>query len=101
MNTWLMIFGMAAITFSVRYFFLAKSIPFRVTPVMQRFLKFSAPAVLTALAVPILVFPEGELDVSFDNAFLLSGVFVCVLSLMRLGTLPTVVISMGFFLLIR
>ncbi|MDD1783199.1 AzlD domain-containing protein [Enterovibrio sp. ZSDZ35] len=101
MHNWLMIIGMAAITFSVRYFFLAKSIPFRVSPTLQRFLKFSAPAVLTALAVPILVFPDGHLDVSFDNAFLLAGSFVCLLSVIRLGTLPTVVISMGFFLLIQ
>ncbi|CZF81027.1 Branched-chain amino acid transport protein (AzlD) [Grimontia celer] len=101
MNTWLLIIGMACITFSVRYFFLAQSIPFRVTPVMQRILKYSAPAVLTALAVPILLFPQGNIDISIDNPFLLAGVFVCVLSLMRLSTLKTVVISMIFFWLIR
>ncbi|MEZ8143828.1 hypothetical protein A1OO_16915 [Enterovibrio norvegicus FF-33] len=101
MNTWLMILGMACITFSVRYFFLAKSIPFRVTPVMQRILKFSAPAVLTALAVPFLVFPQGELDISVQNPFLIAGIFVCALSLLRLGTLSTVLISMIFFWFIR
>lgn len=101
MNTWLLIIGMACITFSVRYFFLAQSIPFRVTPVMQRILKYSAPAVLTALVVPIVLFPQGNIDISLDNPFLLAGVFVCVLSFMRLSTLKTVVISMIFFWLIR
>ncbi|EOD80986.1 hypothetical protein D515_04965 [Grimontia indica] len=101
MNTWLLIIGMACITFSVRYFFLAQSIPFRVTPVMQRILKYSAPAVLTALVVPIVLFPQRNIDISLDNPFLLAGVFVCILSLMRLSTLKTVVISMIFFWLIR
>ncbi|MDD1795277.1 AzlD domain-containing protein [Enterovibrio makurazakiensis] len=101
MNTWSLIIGMACITFSVRYFFLSKSVPFRVTPVMQRILKYSAPAVLTSLAVPFLVFPQEELFVSYQNPFLIAGVFVCVLSLLRLNTLTTVVISMIFFWFIR
>ncbi|WP_028021776.1 AzlD domain-containing protein [Enterovibrio calviensis] len=101
MSTWSMIIGMACITFSVRYFFLSKSIPFRVTPVMQRILKYSAPAVLTAIAVPFLVFPQNDLDISFQNPFLIAGVFVCLLSLLRLNTLTTVVISMIFFWFIR
>ncbi|CZF80575.1 AzlD domain-containing protein [Grimontia marina] len=101
MNTWLIIIGMAGITFSVRYFFLAQSIPFRVTPVMQRILKYSAPAVLMALTVPILLFPQGSIDISLHNPFLLAGGFVCALSLLRLSTLKTVIISMIFFWLIR
>ncbi|MEI8612146.1 AzlD domain-containing protein [Enterovibrio sp. Hal110] len=101
MNTWIMILGMACITFSVRYVFLARSIPFQVTPTMQRILKFSAPAVLTALAVPILVFPHGDFFVSINNPYLLAGIFVCVLGFLRLGTLSMVLISMIFFWFIR
>ncbi|MBV7297309.1 AzlD domain-containing protein [Enterovibrio paralichthyis] len=101
MNTWILILGMAAITFSVRYFFLAKSVPFRVTPVMQRVLKYSTPAVLTALTVPILVFPTGEMMLDIDNPFLIAGIFACVLSLLCLHTLLTVIASMLFFLWIR
>lgn len=59
MMTWLAIVMMACVTFSVRYFFLAKSMPIRINDTMKRFLRFSAPAVLTALTIPIVLFPAG------------------------------------------
>lgn len=101
MMTWLMIIGMAAITFTVRYFFLADSVPFRVTPVMHRILKYSTPAVLTALTVPILLFPEGEMALNIDNPFLIAGAFACALALLRIHTLLVVIAAMLFFLWLK
>lgn len=101
MTLWLMILGMAAITFTVRYLFLANSVPFRVTPAMQRLLKYSTPTVLTALTIPILVFPAGTFTLNLSNPFLLAGIFACVLALLRLHTLLVVIASMLFFLWIR
>ncbi|MEH6816467.1 MAG: AzlD domain-containing protein, partial [Pseudoalteromonas distincta] len=45
---------MACITFFTRYLFLHRALPFKVGPKMQQFLSFSAPAVLTAIWVPIV-----------------------------------------------
>lgn len=97
MTTWLTIIAMALVTFSVRYIFLARSIPIRINDTMKRFLKFSAPAVLTALTIPIVFFPEGELHASPTNPFILGAIIAVGLSLTRLPTIWVLLISMASF----
>jgi branched-subunit amino acid transport protein len=97
MTIWLTIIAMALVTFSVRYVFLARSIPIRINDTMKRFLKFSAPAVLTALTVPIIFFPEGEVYLSTTNPFILGAIVAISLSLTRLPTIWVLLISMASF----
>ena len=97
MTTWLTIIAMALVTFSVRYIFLARSIPIRINDTMKRFLRFSAPAVLTALTIPIVFFPEGELHASPTNPFILGAIIAVGLSLTRLPTIWVLLMSMASF----
>ena len=97
MTTWVTIIAMALVTFSVRYIFLARSIPIRINDTMKRFLRFSAPAVLTALTIPIVFFPEGELHASPTNPFILGAIIAVGLSLTRLPTIWVLLMSMASF----
>ncbi|MEW6991080.1 AzlD domain-containing protein [Colwelliaceae bacterium 6441] len=64
---------MAVITFSTRYLFIHPKIPIRLNAKIVSFLSFSAPAVLTAIWVPIIFVREGELVLSFHNPYLIAG----------------------------
>ncbi|WP_025738813.1 AzlD domain-containing protein [Salinivibrio socompensis] len=101
MNYWVMIVAMALITFSVRYLLLARSVPVRIGPRLQRLLTYSAPAVLTALWVPIVFFPEDELSVTATNPYLLGALLAIGLACTRLSTLLVVGISIGFFVTLQ
>ncbi|OOE33217.1 MULTISPECIES: AzlD domain-containing protein [Salinivibrio] len=101
MSYWLIIVAMALITFSVRYLLLARSIPVRIGPRLQRLLTYSAPAVLTALWVPIVFFPEDKLAISTTNPYLLGALVAIGLACTRLSTLLVVGLSIGFFVALQ
>ena len=58
---------LAVITFTTRYLFLEGKLPLRLGPNVKQLLSFSAPAVLTAIFVPILFIHEQQLDISPTN----------------------------------
>ena len=74
MNEFWLILGMFVITFGIRFvmFAFAGKITFPVW--LQQSLKFVPPAVLTAIIVPSVVMPLGEIDVSFNNAYLIAAI---------------------------
>ncbi|MDK1288369.1 AzlD domain-containing protein [Pseudoalteromonas umbrosa] len=67
------IVALACVTFATRYLFLAKNLPFTIGPRFQRLLSFSAPCVLTAIWVPIVFMPNGELVTELNNPYLLGA----------------------------
>ena len=66
----IMILGMMAVTFSIRYVLLAFSGRFSLPESMERALNYVPPTVLTAIIVPSVLIQKGEWAVSFDNAYL-------------------------------
>jgi len=64
---------LALITFTTRYLFLEGKLPLRLGPNVKQFLSFSAPAVLTAIFVPILFVHDQQLDISLTNAYIWGG----------------------------
>ncbi|MGC9462312.1 AzlD domain-containing protein, partial [Vibrio genomosp. F10] len=50
----LSIFAMTAVVFLSRYLFLEPVLPLRLSYEVKRFLKFSSPAILTAILAPIM-----------------------------------------------
>jgi branched-subunit amino acid transport protein len=94
----LMIAGMTAVTFGVRYPVLALvskiSLP---RPVLDA-LKFIPPAVLTAIIVPAVFMPNGTLDVAYTNATLVAGVASALLAWRTKNLLLTIVMGMLIFL---
>ena len=92
---------MAAITFSSRYLFLHRSLPFRVGPKMQRFLSFSAPAVLTAIWVPIVLLPQGQWQLSYHNPYLVAAIIAIITAYKTHSIYATTFLSMAVFFILR
>lgn len=101
MNAWMMIFSVAAVVFASRFLLLEPWLPIKLSQNVQDILKFSAPAVLTAIATPIVLFREQEISIALSNHHLVASVVVVVLSLITRSTLLTVMSGMGTFLLLR
>ena len=94
----LMIVGMMAVTFGVRYPVLALVSRLSLPPAVLDALKFIPPAVLTAIVVPAVLMPEGLLNLRFDNAYLVAGVAAAVISWRTKNLLLTIVLGMAIFL---
>ncbi|WP_105265571.1 AzlD domain-containing protein [Pseudoalteromonas sp. T1lg76] len=92
---------MAAITFGSRYLFLHHALPFRVGAKMQRFLSFSAPAVLTAIWVPIVVLPGNQWQLSYQNPYLVAALVAIITAYKSHSIYATTLLSMAVFFALR
>ncbi|MFN8529528.1 MAG: AzlD domain-containing protein [Anaerolineae bacterium] len=101
MNEVLLVLGMALVTFAVRYpvMLLVGRLP--LPEGLFRALKFVPPAVLAAIIVPGMLMPEGTIDVSPTNAYLVAGIVAGVVAWRSKNVLITIVIGMALFLLLR
>ncbi len=101
MNEFWLILGMFIITFGIRFvmFAFAGKITFPVW--MQQSLKFVPPAVLTAIIVPAVVMPYGDMDISFTNVYLLAAIISVAISLVTKSLLKTIFFGMLVFLLLK
>ena len=101
MSEFWLILGMFVITFGIRFimFAFAGKITFPIW--IQQSLHFVPPAVLTAIIVPSVVMPSGEIDFSFDNVYLLAAVISIVISLVTKSLLKTIFFGMLVFLLLK
>ncbi|WP_298939861.1 AzlD domain-containing protein [uncultured Psychromonas sp.] len=101
MNEVWLILGMFAITFGIRFvmFAFAGKITFPIW--MQQSLKFVPPAVLTAIIVPAVVMPYGDIEISFTNVYLLAAIISVVISLVTKSLLKTIFFGMLVFLLLK
>ncbi|MBP8292947.1 MAG: AzlD domain-containing protein [Caldilineaceae bacterium] len=98
MNEFLLVAGMALVTFGVRWPVLTVvgRIPLP-QPVLDA-MKFIPPAVLTAIIAPAVLMPAGALDLSFGNAYLVAGVGSALIAWRTHNLLLTIVLGMAVFL---
>ncbi len=94
----LMVAGMMAVTFGVRYPVLALVSKLSLPPMVLDALKFIPPAVLTAIIVPAVLMPAGILDLGLDNAYLVAAVAASLISWRTNNLLLTIVLGMAIFL---
>jgi branched-subunit amino acid transport protein len=99
--TLLTILLLAVITFTTRYLFLHPSLPVKLGPKMINFLNFSAPAVLTAIWVPIIFVHDGALNISPLDPFVLSATLAVIISAKTKNIYWTVGVSLFVFALMR
>ncbi|MCK6579553.1 MAG: AzlD domain-containing protein [Anaerolineae bacterium] len=102
MNEWLLILGMMLVTFGVRYpvMLLVGKLP--MSDRVVRALRYVPPAVLAAIIVPSMLYPDGQtFDLSLQNSYLVAGVVGVILAWRTRNLLLTIVLGMGFFLLYR
>lgn len=99
--TLLTIFLMAAITFTTRYLFIHPRLPVRLGAKMAKLLSFSAPAVLTAIWVPIIFIQQGQLSVSLHNPYLIAATFAVIAAAKSKSIYLTMFIGLISFILSR
>lgn len=95
---------LACITFLSRYLLLSPKLPVRIGAKVTHFLSFSAPAVLTAIWVPIVFINDNKFNSSLTNPYLLAATVAVITAhksrsvYLTLGTSMTVFGLLRFFL---
>ncbi|WP_439135701.1 AzlD domain-containing protein [Pseudomaricurvus sp.] len=103
MMIWVMIGLMAAVTFYNRYAFFSPHLKFSIGSRLQSLLSYTAPAVLTALWVPIVFVQhtsapnEKVLNLNFDNPYFTAGLITVAISALVRQPLVTVIAGVAVF----
>jgi branched-subunit amino acid transport protein len=100
-NEILLILGMALITFGIRYPMLVLVGRVELPHSVINALKFVPVAVLTAICVPGVLYPKGDLWIDPRNAWLIAGVITIVVSWRTKNLLLTILVGMGSYLALR
>ncbi|RZM75048.1 AzlD domain-containing protein [Leptolyngbya iicbica] len=96
---WLLVGGMALVTFGIRYPVLALSGRLKLPPRLLQALHYVPPAVLTAIVVPAVLVEADNLWISWQNPRLIGAIVALAIGLWRQNLLLTIVVSMAAFLL--
>ena len=91
---------LACITFTTRYLFLDGRLPIRLGPNVRHLLSYSGPAVLTAIAAPILLVHQQQLDLASDNAYLWGALMAIVVAHRTGSVYWTIGVGMLIFMLV-
>jgi len=97
----LLIAGMFAVTFSVRYLPLLMSGRIEFPASLERALRFVPVAVLTALIMPMILLPDGQWQVSVANPYLVASLVAVVVAAWRKNLLLTIVVGLVVFFILR
>ena len=101
MNEILLVGGMAAVTFAIRYPVLALLGKVELPPVLLRALRYVPAAVLTAIVVPEVLMPDDELFIGLNNAYLIAAIIAALVSWRSKNLLLTISVGMVVFFLWR
>lgn len=101
MNDLLLVAGMAAVTFGVRYPVLVLVGRIPLPDSVFRALRYVPPAVLTAIIVPAVLMPGGTVDLSPANAYLVAGIVSALVAWRTKSLLLTIIIGMVVMLVWR
>lgn len=93
----IMIVGMMAVTFGVRYPVLAITGRITLPARLLNALKFIPPAVLAAIIAPAVLMPGGDLQLGYANTHLIAGVVAAIVAWQRKNLLLTIVVGMAVF----
>lgn len=94
MNIWLIIVIIGLGTYLIRLSFIGVLGKVGVPSYVERPLRFVAPAVLAAIALPQLVAPAGSVDIGFGNLRLVAGVVAIMVAWKTRSMGPTIVAGM-------
>ena len=101
MNTWLLLVAMASITFASRYLLLMQSVPLSLGPRVRKLLTYTAPAVLTAMWVPIVFEPTFNVTSIIKPEYLVAAIVAAILSRVAKNPLIAVIVSFITFIAIK
>ena len=99
MRDFLLISGMAIVTFAIRYVMFAVAGRVEFPRWLVNALRYVPPAVLTAIIVPGVLLPAGDnLNLSYTNPYLVGALFACGVGWLSQNLLLTIVLGMAAFL---
>ena len=98
---WLMILGMMAVTFGIRYVLLAVADRMRLAPLIEASLKYIPPAVLIAITLPAVLLPKGDWYLSFTNPYLIAAIVTTGAGVLTKSLLATIAIGLCAFFVCR
>jgi branched-subunit amino acid transport protein len=93
----LMIAGMMAVTFGIRYALFALAGRIRMASWIERALTYIPPAVLTSITLPAVLLPRGEWDLSWSNPYLVAALVATVAGAWTRNLLATIAIGLLAF----
>ena len=94
MNFWLVMLFAGLATYAIRLAFILFIGRRHIPIVLLRALRFVPPAVLTAIIFPEVVMPGGNLNLSFENPRLLSGLLAILVAWRTRNVLLTILVGM-------
>jgi branched-subunit amino acid transport protein len=94
----LLIAGMVAVTFAVRYVPLVMAGRLRLPRIVETALRYVPVAVLTAITVPAVLMPQGTLQVELGNPYLFGSLAAILVAWFTRRLLPTIAGGMAVFL---
>ncbi|MGB4074104.1 AzlD domain-containing protein [Pseudomonas sp.] len=101
MDIWLLILGMALITFAIRYSLFAFP-DLRFPPLVRQGLHYVPTAVLTAIVVPGMLLPDGQhWAFNLGNAYLLAGLATIAIAALTRHLLATIGGGLLVFFVLR
>ena len=99
---WLIILGMACITFINRYAFFSDGFQYKPSKKMLRFLSFSSYSILTAIWLPIIIQFEPSQGLNHNSYdYLLATTLATILAIFKVPSILIVILSSGLFFLLR
>lgn len=98
MNEFILILGMALVTFLIRYPIIGMSGRIKLSPQFLQLLSYVPPAVLTAIVVPAVLIPTGDrILLDYTNARLIGAIAAILVGVWRKNLLLTIVVGMVAF----
>ncbi len=93
--------GMALVTFATRFAAVALLGQKKMPAGLERWLRHIPTGILTALIVPTLLLPEGYVNLSFDNHYLMAGLVAAAAAWKSRNMVTTLILGMGTMFLLR
>ena len=101
MTTWLVIAGVALVTFLMRASFIVFADPARFPHAFRRALVFVPPAVLAAIVLPGLVAPREAIDFTLANPRWIAGLVAIAFAARFRSVAATILAGMGSLWLLQ
>lgn len=102
MNEFILILGMALVTFAVRYPVLVLVGKIPLPDRVFKALRYVPPVVLAAIIAPAVLMPDGQtLELTPSNSYLVAAVIAALIAWRTKNLMLTIVIGMGVFLVLH
>lgn len=87
----LIVIGAGLVTYSTRFPLMILSGKIKIPVWLEKYLSYIAPAVLTALIVPVIFIKQGKLDFSLTNEYIAAAVLTAIVAYFSKNMLVSVI----------